>query len=62
MTPEQLISLKRAFYKLGFEGKTYLSRKEILALIEELNLNRDYDLADYIHSLEPSRIFALLGR
>jgi hypothetical protein len=62
MTSEQLISLKRAFYKLGYEGKTYLSRKEIDRLVEELTLNRDYDLADYIHSLEPARLFALLGR
>jgi hypothetical protein len=60
MTADQISNLKRALQKLGFEGKTYLSRKEIDRLIEELTLDRQYDLADYIHSLDPASLFALL--
>lgn len=60
MTSNQISTLKRVFQRLGFEGKTYLSRKEIGRLIEELTLDREYDLADYIQSLDPAALFALL--
>jgi Ca2+-binding EF-hand superfamily protein len=60
MTADQIATLKRAFQRLGYEGKTYLSRKEISHLIEELHLDREYALADYIQSLDPAALFALL--
>jgi len=60
MTSDQISTLKRAFERLGYEGKTYLSRKEISRLIEELTLDREYALADYIQSLDPAALFALL--
>jgi Ca2+-binding EF-hand superfamily protein len=62
MTADQISTLKRAFQKLGYSEKTYLSRKEISRLIEELNLDREYALADYVQSLDPARLFELLGR
>ncbi len=60
MTSEQTITLQHTFEKLGYDGKTYLSRKEISRLIEELTLDREYDLADYIQSIDPAALFALL--
>jgi hypothetical protein len=60
MTSYQIENLKRAFQKLGYEGKTYLSRKEISRLIEELTLDRQYELADYVQSLDPAVLFELL--
>ena len=60
MTSDQISTLKRTFQKLGFVGKTYLSRKEINRLIEELTLDREYVLADHIHSLDPATLFELL--
>jgi hypothetical protein len=60
MTADQVATLKRTFEKLGYQSKTYLSRKEIAHLIEELNLDREYALADYIRSLDPAALFALL--
>ncbi len=60
MTSDQISTLRRMFQKLGYDGKTYLSRKEISHLIEELTLDREYALADYIQSLDPAALFALL--
>jgi hypothetical protein len=60
MTSDQISTLKRTFQKLGYEGKTYLSRKEISRLIEELTLDREYQLADSIQGLDPARLFELL--
>jgi hypothetical protein len=60
MTSAQIEALKRAISKLGFEGKTYLSRREIGHLIEELTLNRDYEVADFVQSLDPARLFEFL--
>ena len=60
MTSEQISTLKRMFQKLGYDGKTYLSRKEISRLIEELSLDSEYDLADQIQGLDPARLFELL--
>jgi hypothetical protein len=60
MNPSQLATFKRALQTLRFEGKTHLTRQEIDRLVQELTLNRDYDLADYISSLDPATINALL--
>jgi hypothetical protein len=60
VTSYQISTLKRTFEKLGYVGKTYLSRKEISRLIEELTLDREYELADYIQGLDPATLFDLL--
>jgi hypothetical protein len=60
MTPTDLSNFKRALQKLGLDGKTHLSRKDVDKLIQELTLDREYKLADYIHSLDPATLSALL--
>jgi hypothetical protein len=60
------VSNSRAFWHaieaLKFENKLHLSHKEIARLVEELNSAREYELADYIRSLDPSTIADLLRR
>lgn len=60
MNANDLANFKRTLEILGFENKTHLSRKEIERLVKELEMNRDYSLADYISSLDPAAIADLL--
>lgn len=56
MNATDLATIKRAIQTLGFSGKTYLNRNEIDRLVQELNMNREYRLADYIRSMDPALI------
>ena len=60
MTPAERSAFQRAIQNLGFGSKTHLTRSEIERLIEELNLSREYKLADYVRSMDPAAIAALL--
>ncbi len=60
MSPSELATVKRAIQTLGFESKTRLTRAEIERLVQELTLNRDYKLADYIQSLDNATVADLL--
>jgi hypothetical protein len=60
MNPTDLANFKRAIERLGFQNKSHLGRKDVDRLIEELSLDREYKLADYIRSLDPATIAALL--
>lgn len=60
MTQSELASFKRVLQTLKLDGKTHLTRNEIDRVVRELELNRDYKLADYIRSLDPAAIATLL--
>ncbi|MFN8943293.1 MAG: hypothetical protein ACK5WZ_01560, partial [Pseudobdellovibrionaceae bacterium] len=59
--PNDVSNLKRVFEKLGYTNKTYLSRNEISRLTEELTLDRQYELADKVQAMDPTRLFALMS-
>ncbi len=60
MSPSELNTFKRVVEKLGYQGKTHLNRQEVAKLIEELTLDRDYKLADYVRSLDAATIANLI--
>ena len=60
MNSNDLATFKRALQNLKLEGKTHLTRSEIDRVVQELNLSREYNLADYIRSLDPAAVAALL--
>jgi hypothetical protein len=60
MNSHDLATFKRAISTLGFQNKTRLTRPEIDRLIQELTLNRDYNLADYLRSMDPAQLNELL--
>jgi hypothetical protein len=60
VTQSELSTFKRALQNLKLEGKTHLSRNEIDRVVRELEMSRDYKLADYIRSLDPAAVAALL--
>ena len=53
-------NIRRVIQTLKFENKTHLSRQDIDRIIQELELNRDYRLADYVRSMDPAAVSALL--
>ena len=60
MTPQELANFKRAIQMLGFSNKTHLSRNEIDRIAQELSMQREYQLADRIRSMDPASIANLL--
>lgn len=60
MNSSDLASFRRALRTLQFEHKTFLNRQEIDRVVQELSMNREYRLADYIRSLDPATIASLL--
>lgn len=60
MNQADVANIRRAIQALKFETKTHLSRQDIDRIIQELELNRDYRLADYVRSMDPAAVSALL--
>ncbi len=60
MTSAQLATFRRVLEILKLENKTHLTRNDIDRIVQELTLSREYDLADYIRSVDPATISALL--
>ncbi len=60
MTPQERASFKRALQNLKLDTKTHLTRSEIERVIQELSMNREYQLADRIRSMDPAAIADLL--
>ncbi len=60
MNSAEVANVKRVIQMLGYQGKLHLSRQEIAKLVEELTLNRDYELADYVRGMDPAAIAQLL--
>jgi hypothetical protein len=60
MTSQELSNFKRVLQKLGYTNKTHLTRNEIDRVAQELALDREYQLSDYIRSLDPASVANLL--
>jgi hypothetical protein len=60
MNSNDLEIFRRAVRALHFESKTFLNRQEIDRLVQELNLAREYRVADYVRSLDPASVAGLL--
>lgn len=60
MNASDLAIFRRALQTLRFDGKTFLNRQEIDRLVQELNMCREYRLADYVRSMDPATIANLL--
>ncbi len=60
MSPEERASFKRVLQNLRLDTKTHLTRGEIDRVAQELEMNREYQLADKIRSMDPASVSALL--
>jgi len=60
MNAADLVTFRRALQVLRFDTKTHLTRQDIDRLVQELTMNREYKLADYIRSMDPATISGLL--
>jgi hypothetical protein len=60
MTPQEKASFLRALEILRLAGKTHLSRNEIDRVAQELSMNREYQLADKLRSMDPASVASLL--
>lgn len=60
MNQYELATFKRVIQMLNLEGKTHLTRNEIERVIQELNLSREYKIADYIRAADPAVVATLL--
>ena len=60
MNASDLANFKRVIQMLGFQNKTHLSRHDVDKLVQELTLNRDYKLADYVRAMDPAALSELL--
>jgi len=60
MTTSDLATFKRVIQNLKLDTKTHLSRQDVDRISHELEMSREYKLADYIRSLDPASLSALL--
>ena len=60
MTPQEKESFLRAVEILRMSSKTHLSRNDIDRVAQELSMNREYQLADKLRSMDPAAVASLL--